>query len=145
MPENNKSGNFWSNLSKKEKWLSTIVSLLVAWQFLGPMLSNTVDTLQAIPTVVPRLEQLEQDIIRHDSIFHAEELQHRTGQEFKAVGLRSDKEGKLWYRDKYGDLYRVIPNYQVQRYMYIDKHGVTHWVHFDETTDEDPSEPLDYK
>jgi len=54
------------------------------------------------------------------------------GQQFFALSLRVDSDGDLWYRNKNGDVYRVIPDYERWTYYYYDKTGqfkICFWEH----------------
>lgn len=74
-------------------------------------------------------ELLEQSIKEHDITKNLLDslssivAEMKEGSEYFAVGFRGDGTGNLWYRDSYGDIYRVFYSNDYGLYYYVNNDG----------------------
>jgi len=136
--------DIWKWLKGTSGKLTVVVAIIVAFQFIIPEIKNILigdDTASK-----EDLELLKEDLL--DSIHvHRSDMyrfkrefkgflkhhqdQEIKGKEFFALGLRIDKRGDIWYRDRKGDVYRAIPDYERWTYYYVNKEGVTKFCYFE--------------
>lgn len=148
-PSEKSTVDSWATLKSWSGKIAIIVALITGLQFLIPevkkwivgddvvyqqdldaikdeLISELRDSVHILRSDYHRLHKDFKGFIKH---YTDEQVK---GQSWFAITLRVDPKGDMWYRDRHGDVYRVIPDYERWQYMYYNKEGqlkICFWEH----------------
>lgn len=127
-----------------------IISIVTAFTVIAPFIEKSMHAIPVIHSFLGAPLEIKRVEAHFDSLFHKVYVPQITNEIINlkmehdsaififlnkpaaldiSVGLRAKSDGSLFYRDRYGEMYRVFPDDSTHEYWYLNKYGIKHWAY----------------